>query len=93
MVRKQLYLEPRQNELLKRRARERGVTEAHVLRDAIEGPGYAARGSRAPADPEAGQALLAAIRSLTSRRAAGRSRRTWTRDSLYEDRIGRWPKS
>jgi hypothetical protein len=36
MVRKQVYLEQRQDELLKRLAEESGVTEAEIIRDAID---------------------------------------------------------
>lgn len=36
MVRKQVYIEPAQEKLLKRRARELGVTEAELVRRGIE---------------------------------------------------------
>ncbi len=36
MVRKQVYLEPRQEATLKQLARERGVTEAEIVRRAID---------------------------------------------------------
>jgi hypothetical protein len=92
MIRKQVYLEPAQDELLKRRARERGVTEAHVLREAIAGPGYATRTSQTGTDPEAAKKLLAFIRSLPARSHRRGSLR-WSREALYDERIARWPKS
>ena len=36
MVRKQVYIEPRQDAVLKRLARTRGVTEAEIIRQAID---------------------------------------------------------
>ena len=36
MVRKQVYIQPRQDALLKRLAREAGVTEAEIIRQAID---------------------------------------------------------
>lgn len=36
MVRKQVYLAPHQEALLKRLARERGMTEAEIIRQAVE---------------------------------------------------------
>jgi len=36
MVRKQVYIEQRQDELLKRLAGESGATEAEIIRDAID---------------------------------------------------------
>jgi len=36
MVRKQIYLTPNQEALLKRLARERGMTEAEIIRQAVD---------------------------------------------------------
>ena len=36
MIRKQIYLEPRQVEMLKRLARERGVSQSQIVREAID---------------------------------------------------------
>lgn len=36
MIRKQIYLAPHQEALLKRLARERGVAEAEIIRQAVE---------------------------------------------------------
>ena len=94
MVRKQVYLGQEQDRVLKLRARERGVTEAQVIRDALDGPGYGVRAStKAPGDPVAARKALAFMRSLTLRRRKTPTGRNWTRESLYEERLGRWPKS
>ena len=36
MLRKQVYLDPRHDRMLKRRARQRGVTEAEIIREALD---------------------------------------------------------
>jgi hypothetical protein len=36
MIRKQVYIEPRQDRILKRRASQRGVTEAEIIREALD---------------------------------------------------------
>jgi hypothetical protein len=93
MIRKQVYLEPRQDRMVKRRARQRGVTEAEIIREALD------EAERAPAklatnvsDPAAGRKAFAFMRSLAERGQRA-SRRTWNRESLYADRIDRWQKS
>jgi len=93
MIRKQVYLDPDHAEMLKRRASERGVTEAEIIREALDRSeqGVPDRRHRT-VDLEAGRRLLASIRALSRRRDVPRFRRS-SRDSLYEDRIGRWTKS
>ena len=82
MIRKQVYIAPRHELLLKERAREYGVTEAELIRQALD------RGlsPEAPAttDVEAWKAMRKYIerhrRPLTTKTA----KRRWTRDSLYD---------
>ena len=96
MIRKQVYLDQRHERMLKRRAKRRGVTEAEIIREALDN---AARGVARPTnrpasvDSAAAQTALAFMRSLAVRRSKGPAGRTWTREALYEDRIGRWVKS
>ncbi len=90
MVRKQVYVEPSQEQFLKRRARELGVTEADLVRQGIR---LLSQTPLAPAtDPDAWadeEALLA----LRARLARGRGD-SWKfrRDEIYEDRLGRVPR-
>ena len=89
MVRKQIYIEPRQDELLKRRARELGVTEAELIRQAIDEFAHA-------------QASLArklqvweeekAFMQERARMNVPQTGRTWTRDELYEERLERFSR-
>ena len=94
MIRKQVYLEQRHDRMLKRRARQNRVTEAEVIREILDRSEIAGTArTRAIVDPDAGHKLLAFIRSLRARPSQSRSRRRLNRDSLYEDRIGRWTRS
>ena len=91
MIRKQFYIDQRHEQKLKRLAREHGVTEAEVIRQAIEHTTDVRVPSQFVPDPEAARQFFAFVRALEERPVIPVPR--WTRDSLYEDRIGRWIKS
>jgi hypothetical protein len=93
MIRKQVYIEPRHDRMLKRRASQRGVTEAELIREALDGAEMGVLPGRRDVDASAGRKALAFMRSLSASHTGGSRRRTWTRDSLYEERTGRWTKS
>lgn len=80
MIRKQVYIEPRQERLLKERARKYRVTEADLIRQAID-RGLERTTLRAP-DPEAWNAIERFVARRRTRRAR-QSRRTWRREDLY----------
>ena len=68
------------------------------LPQADEGPGPSAAqlelvARRHTTDAAAAREALAFMRSLSASRAGASRGRKWTRESLYEDRIGRWAKS
>lgn len=89
MVRKQVYIEPRQDELLKRRAKELGVTEAELIRRAID---QAMRVSAAlPPDQQAWEEEKAFIEERM-RMDVPQTGRTWTRDELYDERLERYSR-
>lgn len=79
MIRKQVYIEPRQERLLKERARRYRVTEADLIRQAID------RGLERTAlsipDPEAWKAFKRRI--APKKGDPARSVRRWARDELY----------
>lgn len=85
MIRKQLYIDEEHERLLKERSRELGVSEAELVRRALD---------RLLRDDEPAAA------SARRRRAAeqwyadrGRLRgrvQAWSREQLYEDRLGRY---
>ena len=82
MVRKQVYIEPRQDELLKRWARESGKSEAEIVRQAL---GRWLAGEERRRKAEAAWEEERAF--IESRIAEGPvdGRRTWTREELYEE--------
>ena len=89
MIRKQVYIEPRQDAVLKRLARTRGVTEAEVIRQAIEreaGSGDALVGQP---DAAAWEEARAYIRSLIAQGPVSGGRR-WSREEIYEERLSRY---
>lgn len=93
MIRKQIYLPKRQNLLLKRLAKERGVSEAEVIRQALE---REAQGG-VPFIRDSKKALeeIFAIADGLSNRPElklGKPVR-WRRAELYEERENRWAHS
>jgi hypothetical protein len=91
MIRKQVYIEPRHDRMLKRRASQRGVTEAELIREALDSIEIGMVPQEV--DAAAGRKALAFMRSLPASHGGASRGRTWTRESLYEDRVGRWAKS
>ena len=95
MIRKQIYIEPRHDRMLKLQALRRGRSEAEIVREALDcipHAGPAAR-DRDIYDEEAANQAVAFMKSLASRRTKGVRGRGWTRDQLHIERIGRWAES
>lgn len=88
MIRKQVYIRPDHERMLKRRARELGVTQAEVIRRGIE---ELARTASAPTFMPDPSAWIEARRWIERRRRMNvpQTGRTWTREELYEERLGR----
>lgn len=82
MIRKQIYLHPRQDKILKEMARARGVSEAELIREAIE---YRLTIGREPRRDEGAweteRLFIKALRQKPLRKA-----RAWRREELYEGR-------
>ncbi len=95
-VRKQIYIEARQERFLKREAKLMGISEAEFVRKAID----AARPTtpRGGGHPEAIEKVLqfARKRLAAAKRRRGKGKRvaeggrTWTREDLYEERFARY---
>lgn len=88
MVRKQIYIDKRQKAQLKRAAKARGVSEAELIRQAIDQK-LAGGAKGTPRDPQAWARAMALMRSLQAQGPVPNRRRTWTRDELYEERESR----
>ena len=86
-VRKQIYLERRQDQAIKREAKARGVSEAEVLRQRLdrEESGEPRGGD----DVSAVDSFLSAARRWSSKPASSRQWR-WNRDELYEERLAKY---
>ena len=81
MVRKQVYIERRQDRYLKSLAKTLGVTEAELIRQGID-RGLAALSPSWP-DPEAWKEILRFIEARR-RRKIPKGNRRWTREELYD---------
>jgi len=89
MVRKQIYIESRQDRSLKKQARDSGITEAEVIRQALDRQMTSVRFS--VRDLKAWERERAFI---TKRTAKGRAPggRQWNREDAYEERLGRYAR-
>jgi hypothetical protein len=89
MIRKQIYLERTQQYLLARLAKARGVSEAEVIRQAIEHEATA--GHVQSVVPDA-TALDEIVQFALSRREAGVTGEPlrWNREDAYEERFERY---
>ncbi len=86
MVRKQVYIEPRQEASLRRRAKELGISQAELLRRCIDQMGTAPM--TLPCDKTAWEDAKVYIEERMTIEAPQTSR-TWTRDELYDERLKR----
>lgn len=83
MIRKQVYVEPEQEELLRRRSRELGVSEAALIRRGIDE--IAHRGSSTMLDKRAWEEALTFMKER-ARMKVPQTGRSWTREELYRGR-------
>ena len=89
MVRKQIYLEERQEARLKRIARARGISEAEVIRQAIDRQVRGVEVDTGGGDPSVWKSALRFMRSLAAHPRKGRQGRTWKREDAYAERLSR----
>src|SRR5438045_3872559 len=88
-VRKQIYLEQRQNRQLKRLAEARGISEAEVVRQLISAEATSAASQALPPDRAAWEAIVAFSQQRAQSGVTGQPYQ-WNRDEIYEDRLGRF---
>jgi hypothetical protein len=89
MVRKQIYIQKNHEERLKKVAEARGVSEAEIIRRALENELRRA-GYRLAYDDAAWQRLSHAISEMDKLPSVPQKKRDWTRDDLYEERMKRY---
>ena len=87
MIRKQVYIEPEQEELLKRRSKELGISEAALIRQAIDL--LDAADGKSPAARQAWEDELAYMQQRMQLRVP-QTGRSWTREEIYEERLARY---
>jgi hypothetical protein len=80
-IRKQIYIEPRQEAILKRLARETGLSEAEFIRQTIDRQAQILR--LAKHNPAAWERERAFIRDLIQQGVVSGSR-TWRREELHK---------
>lgn len=88
MIRKQLYLEEAQDQALKARAKELGVSEAEFVRRALDAALYPSGGASS-ARHQALDQLLKNARQRSQTHPFPESY-TFDREELYEEREKRW---
>jgi hypothetical protein len=86
MIRKQVYIEPWQDALLKRLARSRGMSEAEIIRQAIDREAGAPSAIPGKPDLEAWEEVRALIQAMVDQGPVAGKRR-WNRDQLYGERL------
>lgn len=88
MVRKQVYIKPRQDAMLKQRAVETGVSEAEIIRQAIDH--WLEEAARQRQAKEAWEQARTLMEELYAQGPVEGQGWTWTRDELYEERLSRY---
>ena len=89
MIRKQIYIEPRQDARLKQLAKAHGVSEAELIRQAIDQQLGGSQRPSLPPDPAAWEQAYQFMRTLRARGPIAGRGRTWTREELHEERLNR----
>ena len=92
MVRKQIYIQKSQEERLKRVAEARGVSEAEIIRRALDNELKRA-GYRLAYDDEAWAKAYQFMLDLEKRGPVPQRKRDWTREELYEERMKRYDRN
>lgn len=86
MIRKQIYIEVRQERQLKRRAKELGLTEAALIRQGID---RLDTGVPMPSSRERALREHDAVIRKRIRMRVPQTGRRWTREELYDERLSR----
>lgn len=89
MVRKQVYITAEQEELLKRKAKALGVSEAELVRRGIELAGQSR--VELPPDLKAWEEEKRFIQKRMRMRVP-QTGRSWTREELYDERFERYSR-
>jgi hypothetical protein len=89
MVRKQIYIRVHQEALLKRLSQARGLSEAEIIRQAIDREVSGMPAQPSAADRSAWQELAAFVDARQVTAIQGKPYR-WNREEIYSERESRW---
>ena len=89
MIRKQIYIARRQEQVLKRLARTQGLSEAEIIRQALDDRVARGQVRQSVPDPAAWVEIVKFINARRAAKPAARRGRDWTREDLYEERLSR----
>jgi hypothetical protein len=92
MIRKQIYLQKRQNTLLKKVAEARQTSEAEIIRQALERELSGGNVKQVQVSEEAWTKALAFMQGLREQGPLGGQPRDWKREDLYEERLSRYDR-
>jgi len=87
MIRKQFYIHERQQKLLQRLSQARRVSEAEIIRQAIEREAAAVTSGPAPPDRAAWEQIKRFVETRKTR-GSGCEPYQWSRQHAYEEREG-----
>ncbi len=90
MIRKQIYIQKRQETILRKLARLKKVSEAELIREAIDRQIHDPGTRPARPDPEAWDQAHRFMLELRARGPAANRPRTWKREDAYEARMNRY---
>ncbi len=93
MIRKQIYIEPRQQAILRRLAQMRGVSEAELIRQSIDRQVSGGQAQPAQLDPAAWEEAYQFMVALHARGVLPEQGRKWNREEIYEERLSRYGRS
>lgn len=90
MVRKQIYIPRRQDILIKRLSQTRGVSEAEIIRQAIEREISGPTLVQSLRDNDVWAEIMQAVAEQNERWAGNTDPYRWNREELYAERTDRW---
>lgn len=90
MVRKQIYISRRQQVLLKRLSQQRGLSEAEIIRRAIDREATHVAPRIELTSQQAWEKAYQFILSLSERAGQFHTPYEWNRSELYEERLSRF---
>jgi hypothetical protein len=90
MVRKQIYITRRQQALLKQLSQQLGLSEAEIIRQAIDREAVVGKNPLPGSGEQSWQEALNFMRSLRDRSHLFKEPYRWNREELYEERMNRY---